>query len=194
MLLCILFAVLTADTVPANVQSWIQACENAQSRAIKRQQTVADIAKNKLKRTAPQDRKKNLEASKKAQADLELIIERPSLFFASQVIMSTKPSIDSIGYIDGCRVIRVLSPTSAIVELENYTFNATGGVNGTTKGRVILTEVDTTKWPNDSGTKIDATFIAFGIDETQNRMISLKPFDVEKWQAVAASKKSPSKK
>ena len=191
----LLGAILGENEPPENVLKWQTACAQGRERMISFGENSVALAKKRLKNTEPKDRKKNLEAVKTAEASLKAIKERPATDFVVEVQMLIKPELESIGYVSSCRVVKVIDQTSAIVELQSFTYNAMGGVTGTVKGKVILSGLDTSRWPNDSNVDIKQTFIASEIDATQNRMVVLKPFDTKKWATeVTVETKKPSSK
>ena len=189
------------DGTPDNVKSWLESCAKAQEESQKRLQSLAESQKA-MARTAssPADKKKLLAASKDTEGHLEKLLKGDVTGSHVDVPMPANPGVGQIGYVSSVKVTDVLNASSAIVELTVTTQtwavknNALAPTVKQSQGVVIISGVDTTKWPNNRAVSLDQDFEATSIDQAHDRLVVLTPFDTAAWKGKYEVPKSAKKK
>lgn len=175
------------EAIPENVAAWFDAAAKEKSRAEKQAADSVDAAQKKGRAAkTPAERKKAQNDFKSARDAMDKIQKQDVTEFI--VEMPIKPEVGQVGFVNSVRVVKVLGETSAIVEMTSVSQNwvARGntvvpGDTTTRKGKLIVSGVDTAKWPEDSPVNLDRHFEAASVDQTK-RLIVLKPFDAEAWK------------
>lgn len=188
-------AILGADPVakatPENITKWQDMVLETYGRV-----TAEDIAAYEkhaaTKRPVNGPKRKEYDSQLKvlkSKYDAALAVKIEDL--ANEIRLPAKPAVGDIGRPDVVRVWHVLTPKSAIVEIE-YNTGIRGG--GPAVTRVVVSGVDTSRWSDDARFEISQVMEVTGVDKSQGQsLLALKPFDAPNWCPKKPEHKSPAK-
>lgn len=211
-LTCCLTSLAFGDDVPPNVKKWqdkkvemqalhVTVFQNSVNSAEK---TLA-IAQKDLKKPTPgkgdrvtPERLKYLRSevakAKTALAEPQAGLKKAKLRDVNSFVpdMPPQPAIgdigsfsDSVMIVDGKGPLVMIEVNGRFLSGERFTRSARYE-----KHLLLLEGVDASQWPNDKRVTLPQTFEAVRVDKL-NRLMVLKPFDVEKWKLLVDTEVKP---